>query len=121
MPRINIIAEYGTAISYTKVLERHDIAGILLDILREEKAANMALSELTGEQINADAKWTSTIRQIEDYEKTKLIIVCSYTVPRYCYCYLCIFYTPNRIFIPLQKILLQIPPTYLREKSLRFG
>ena len=59
------MAGYGTAISYAKTLERHDIAEKLLETLREEKRADMGLSDLAQNQINPDAKWSALIKKIE--------------------------------------------------------
>ncbi|MEX2344462.1 MAG: DUF892 family protein [Balneolaceae bacterium] len=50
------IAGYGTAIAYAKILNKHNIAGILLDSLREEKTADMELSDLAIEHVNLEAK-----------------------------------------------------------------
>lgn len=50
------IASYGTAIAYAKILNKHNIARILLDSLREEKNADMELSDLALEHVNLDAK-----------------------------------------------------------------
>lgn len=62
------IAGYGTAIAYAKAHEQHDIAEILLDTLREEKRADMGLSNLAEDRINPDAKWTSLVSKIEERE-----------------------------------------------------
>lgn len=59
------MAGYGTAIAYAKALERHDIAEILLETLREEKRADMGLSDLAQNQINPDAKWSALVKKIE--------------------------------------------------------
>lgn len=59
------MAGYGTAISYAKALERHEIAELLLDTLREEKRADMGLSDLAENQINPDAKWSAIVKKIE--------------------------------------------------------
>lgn len=50
------IAGYGTAIAYAKILNKHNIAQSLLDSLREEKNADMELTDLAIDQINLDAK-----------------------------------------------------------------
>lgn len=50
------IAGYGTAISYAKVLEKHDIARILLDSLRECKNADSELSDVALKHINLEAR-----------------------------------------------------------------
>ncbi|GAA5520210.1 DUF892 family protein [Aliifodinibius salicampi] len=57
------IAGYGTAISYAKAHDNHDIAEILLDTLREEKRADMGLSDLAQDRINPDAKWTAIVQK----------------------------------------------------------
>ena len=59
------MAGYGTAVAYAKALERHDVAEKLLESLREEKRADMGLSDLAENQVNIDAKWTSIIRKLE--------------------------------------------------------
>ncbi|SHE90192.1 Ferritin-like metal-binding protein YciE [Fodinibius roseus] len=59
------IAGYGTAISYAKAHEQHDIAERLLDTLREEKRADMGLSDLAQDQINPHAKWTAIVKKSE--------------------------------------------------------
>jgi len=59
------MAGYGTAIAYAKTLERHDIAEPLLDTLREEKRADMGLSDLAEGEINVNAKWSSLVNKIE--------------------------------------------------------
>ncbi|MEL7833833.1 ferritin-like domain-containing protein [Fodinibius sp. Rm-B-1B1-1] len=59
------MAGYGTAIAYAKTLHRHDIAELLLDTLREEKRADMGLSDLAENQINPDAKWSAIIKKIQ--------------------------------------------------------
>lgn len=63
------MAGYGTAIAYAKVLERHDIAETLIETLREEKSADMGLSDLAEGKINANAKWTSLVNKIEQKER----------------------------------------------------
>jgi ferritin-like metal-binding protein YciE len=50
------IAGYGTAISYAKALEKHEIARILLDSLRECKNADSDFSEIAQKFINPDAR-----------------------------------------------------------------
>lgn len=60
------MAGYGTAIAYAKALERHDIAELLLDTLREEKRADMGLSDLAENQINPDAKWSAIVKKVSD-------------------------------------------------------
>lgn len=60
------IAGYGTAIAYAKAHEQHDIAELLLDTLREEKRADMGLSDLAQDQINPDAKWTAIVQKSEN-------------------------------------------------------
>lgn len=57
------MAGYGTAIAYAKVLERHDIAEPLLETLREEKKADMELSDIAEEHVNINAKWTSIVEK----------------------------------------------------------
>ncbi|WP_372634436.1 ferritin-like domain-containing protein [Fodinibius sp.] len=59
------IAGYGTAIAYAKAHEQHDIAERLLDTLREEKRADMGLSDLAQDRINPDAKWTAIVQKSE--------------------------------------------------------
>lgn len=59
------MAGYGTAIAYAKALERHDIAEILLETLREEKKADEELSDLAEAKINVDATWTSLVGKAE--------------------------------------------------------
>lgn len=58
------MAGYGTAIAYAKTLDRHDIAELLLDTLREEKRADMGLSDLAQNQINPDAKWSAILNKV---------------------------------------------------------
>lgn len=58
------MAGYGTAIAYAKTLNRHDIAELLLDTLREEKRADMGLSDLAQNQINPDAKWSAIVKKV---------------------------------------------------------
>lgn len=50
------IASYGTAIAYAKILNKHNIASTMLDSLREEKSADMELSDLALDHVNLDAK-----------------------------------------------------------------
>lgn len=57
------MAGYGTAIAYSKVLERHDIGELLLKTLREEKEADMELSDLAEDQVNVNAKWTAIVEK----------------------------------------------------------
>ncbi len=59
------MAGYGTALAFAKTLERHDIGNLLLETLREEKRADMGLSDLAEGQINVDAKWTSLVEKVE--------------------------------------------------------
>ncbi|WP_445664654.1 YciE/YciF ferroxidase family protein [Fodinibius sp. AD559] len=59
------IAGYGTAIAYAKAHEQHDIAELLLETLREEKRADMGLSDLAQDRINPDAKWTNIVEKSE--------------------------------------------------------
>lgn len=59
------MAGYGTAVAYAKALERHNIAELLLDTLREEKRADMGLSDLAEGEINVNAKWSSLVNKIE--------------------------------------------------------
>lgn len=65
------MAGYGTAIAYAKALSRHDIAEPLLETLREEKRADMGLSDLAEYRINPDAKWSALVRKIEPEPKVK--------------------------------------------------
>lgn len=58
------MAGYGTAVAYAKTLGRDEIAELLLETLREEKDADMGLSNLAENYINADAKWTSLIGKV---------------------------------------------------------
>lgn len=67
------MAGYGTAIAYAKTLERHDIAEMLLDTLREEKTADMGLSDIAENQINPDAKWTSLVDKIKGNSKEEIL------------------------------------------------
>lgn len=62
------MAGYGTAIAFAKTHGQHDIAEILLDTLREEKRADMGLSELAEDQINPDAKWSTIVKKSEKEE-----------------------------------------------------
>ncbi|MCW9705860.1 ferritin-like domain-containing protein [Fodinibius salsisoli] len=66
------IAGYGTAISYAKAHDRHEIAEPLLDTLREEKRADMGLSDLAEQHINPDAKWISIVKKVEDRKEESL-------------------------------------------------
>jgi ferritin-like metal-binding protein YciE len=59
------MAGYGTAISFARTLEKHDIGSVLLESLREEKKADMGLSDLAEEEINVDAKWTNLVRKVD--------------------------------------------------------
>lgn len=59
------IAGYGTAIAYAKAHNRHDIGELLLETLREEKKADMGLSELAEDRINPDAKWKAIVKKSE--------------------------------------------------------
>lgn len=63
------IVGYGTAIAYAKILDHHEIGSLLINSLREEKQADMGLSELATDQINVDAKWTSLVAKAESPEK----------------------------------------------------
>lgn len=58
------MAGYGTAIAYAKTLGRHEIAELLLETLREEKRADMGLSDLAENQINPDAKWSAIVKKV---------------------------------------------------------
>ncbi len=58
------IAGYGTAISYAKQLDRHDIGELLWETLREEKASDMGLSEIAESQINPDARWSFIVDKV---------------------------------------------------------
>ncbi len=46
------IASYGTLVQLAKTMEKDDIAGILQDILEEEKATDQGLSEIAENSIN---------------------------------------------------------------------
>lgn len=59
------MAGYGTAIAFAKAHGQHDIAEILLDTLREEKRADMGLSDLAEDKINPDAKWSTIVKKSE--------------------------------------------------------
>lgn len=59
------MAGYGTAIAYAKQLKRHEIAEVLLETLREEKASDMGLSEIAENRINPDAKWSFIVEKAE--------------------------------------------------------
>lgn len=65
------MAGYGTAIAYAKTMERHNIAELLLETLREEKRADMGLSDLAENRINPDAKWSALLKKIEPHKQTK--------------------------------------------------
>lgn len=67
------MAGYGTAVSYAKALDRHEVAEILLESLREEKKADWGLSDLAEGQINPDAKWSSLVEKIEAGSKKENI------------------------------------------------
>jgi ferritin-like metal-binding protein YciE len=66
------MAGYGTSIAYAKTLERHEIAELLLDTLREEKRADMGLSDLANNQINPDAKWSAIVNKVRIPGPTKV-------------------------------------------------
>ncbi|WP_441000687.1 YciE/YciF ferroxidase family protein [Fodinibius sp. SL11] len=66
------MAGYGTAIAYAKTLERHDIAELLLDTLREEKRADMGLSDLAENKINPDAKWSAIVNKVSKPASTEI-------------------------------------------------
>ena len=55
------IAGYGSAIAYAKALNLHEIAGLLIEILNEEKQSDRELSELAEDHINIDARWASPL------------------------------------------------------------
>lgn len=57
------IAGYGTAFAYAKQLKRHEQGMLLLESLWEEKDADMGLSEIAEEHINADARWSAIIEK----------------------------------------------------------
>lgn len=65
------IAGYGAAIAYAKAHDRHDIGEILLATLREEKAADMGLSNLAENRINMDATWSALVGRIEQKDREK--------------------------------------------------
>lgn len=66
------MAGYGTAIAYAKTLERHDIAELLLETLREEKRADMGLSDLATNQVNPDAKWSAIVNKVSTPYPTEI-------------------------------------------------
>lgn len=66
------MAGYGTAIAYAKTLGRHDIAELLLETLREEKRADMGLSDLAENQINPDAKWSAIVNKASSPSPTEV-------------------------------------------------
>jgi ferritin-like metal-binding protein YciE len=66
------MAGYGTAIAYAKTLERHDIAELLLETLREEKRADMGLSDLAQNQVNPDAKWSAIVNKVSTPARTEI-------------------------------------------------
>jgi len=57
------IAGYGTAISYAKALEKHDLATSLLETLRDRKQFDLELSNLTDESLNEQAANNTTINE----------------------------------------------------------
>lgn len=63
------IAGYGAAISYAKIIGRHEIAELLLESIREEKNADWGLSTLAEGQININAKWTSLVNKVKNNPK----------------------------------------------------
>lgn len=66
------IAGYGTAIAYAKAHDRHDIGELLLETLREEKDADLGLSNLAEEHINPDALWTKIVQKIDAESMSKI-------------------------------------------------
>lgn len=66
------IAGYGTAIAYAKTHDKHDIAELLLETLREEKRADMGLSNIAEDRINPDAKWTTIVEKSEKESTSQL-------------------------------------------------
>lgn len=60
------MAGYGTAIAFCKVLDRHDVAEILLNNLLEDKDADLSLSELAEDEINIKATWDTLVAHIQD-------------------------------------------------------
>lgn len=64
------IAGYGTAISYAKVLGRTQMVGMLMETLREEKNADLGLSDLADMQVNLDARWHTLVMRAEQSANT---------------------------------------------------
>lgn len=58
-------AGYGTSIAYAKILDRHDIAELLLNILRDSKDADDGLSNLAESEVNKNATWSSIVSSID--------------------------------------------------------
>jgi ferritin-like metal-binding protein YciE len=50
------IAAYGTVATYAKMLGRDDALGQLLEILDEEKSADLALTDIAKSEVNARAR-----------------------------------------------------------------
>lgn len=59
------MAGYGTAIAYAKVLNRHDVAELLLNNLSEDKDADISLSDLAEDKINVMATWDTLVSNLE--------------------------------------------------------
>ncbi|WP_020403303.1 ferritin-like domain-containing protein [Gracilimonas tropica] len=59
------LAGYGTSVAYAKVLERHDIAEVLLRNLQENKDTDSWLSDLAEKDINKNATWDALVVAVE--------------------------------------------------------
>lgn len=59
------IAGYGTAASYAKILGNHVVAEQLIHTLREEKDADLGLSDLAEGEINIDAALHTLLQKSE--------------------------------------------------------
>lgn len=57
------MAGYGTAVAYAKQLDHHDVAQLLLESLREEKASDIELSKIAQNHINPHARWSAIAGQ----------------------------------------------------------
>ena len=60
------IAAYGTALAHARVLGREEIVRLLEPTLAEEKAADVALTEIAERVVNIDATTTATTRDDAD-------------------------------------------------------